>query len=279
MARTDIHRPSVINPAEYDFVAVKYIGGSKEGHMDTLGAAQFIAEHIRSTGGRYSTHEHGGTCHVCGAMAMYLAVWHHVPTNTYICTGEDCAEKMELHGANFQTVRAEVKRLKNHATGKARAEQALADRNLSDAWALYTTNVRDDFQYEERTIADMVSKLVQYGSLSLAQWNFMIRLFDQINNRAAKEAERAANAAKSNYVGTIGERITIEGTIFFTTDYETAYGTTYVTGIKDAAGNIFIQKGVAIGRKGEEITLKATIKDHSEREGVKQTIISRPKVM
>lgn len=279
MTRTDIHRPSVINPAEYDFVAVKYIGGSKQGHLDTLGAAQIIAEHIRSTGGRYSTHEHGGTCHVCGAMAMYLAVWHHAPTNTYICTGEDCAEKMELHGANFQAVRAEVKRLKNQATGKARAEQELAERNLSQAWMIYTATARDDFKYEEQTIADMVGKLVQYGSLSSAQWSFMERLFAQIDGRAAKEAQRAADAAKSNHVGTVGERIIIEGTIFFTTDYETDYGTTYVTGIKDAAGNIFIQKGVAIGRKGEDIQIKATIKEHSIREGVKQTIISRPKII
>ena len=210
---------------------------------------------------------------------MYLAVWHHAPTNTYICTGEDCAQKMDLHGADFQAVRAEVKRTKAFRTGKARAEQELAERNLSDAWALYTTNVRDDFKYEERTIADLVSKLVQYGSLSDKQWAFMGRLFEQIDGRAAKAAERAAELAQSQHVGTVGERITIEGTIFFTVDYETAYGTTYVTGIKDAAGNVFIQKGVAVGGKGEEITLKATIKEHGERDGVKQTIISRPKVM
>lgn len=277
MTRTDIHRPSVINPAEYEFVAVKYIGSSERGAEITLGSAQVIGEHIRATGGKYSTHNHGGTCMVCGAGAMYLAVWHHAPTNTYICTGEDCALKMDLHGADFQSARAEVKRTKTFRTGKARAEHELAERNLTQAWAIYSATARDDFEYEERTIADLVSKLVQYGSLSDKQWAFMDRLFAQIDGRAAKAAARAAEAAQSQHIGTVGERITIEGTITFSTSYDTAYGTTYVTGIKDEAGNVYIQKGVPLGQRGADISLKATVKEHGERDGVKQTIISRPK--
>lgn len=31
--------------------------------------------------------------------------------------------------------------------------------------------------------------------------------------------------------------------------------------------------------KGQRVTLKATVKEHGERDGVKQTIISRPKVL
>jgi len=277
MTRTDIHRPSAINPAEYEFVAVKYIGSSERGAEITLGSAQVIGEHIRATGGKYSTHNHGGTCMVCGAGAMYLAVWHHAPTNTYICTGEDCALKMELHGADFQSARAEVKRTKAFRTGKARAEHELAERNLTQAWAIYSATARDDFEYEERTIADLVSKLVQYGSLSDKQWAFVDRLFAQIDGRAAKAAARAAEAAQSQHVGTVGERITIEGTITFSTSYDTAYGTTYVTGIKDAAGNIYIQKGVSLGQRGDNVWIKATVKEHAVRDGVKQTIISRPK--
>jgi hypothetical protein len=283
MTRTDIHRPSAINPADYDFIAVKYIGSGAAG--DAMFAAEsrrIIAEHISRTGGKYSTHEHGGTCHVCGAMALYLAVYHHPKTNTYICVGEDCAEKMDLFGGDFQSIRKQVAKTKAFTTGKAKAQSVLEARGVDQrAWMIYSATARDDFQFEERTIADLVSKLVAYGSLSDKQWAFMDRLFEKIDARAgiesAREAERAADAARSQYVGKIGERIIIEGTIFFTTDYETAYGTTYVTGIKDAAGNVFIQKGVPLGRKGDELTIKATVKDHSERDGVKQTIISRPK--
>jgi hypothetical protein len=280
MTRTDIHRPSAINPADYDFVAVKYIGNGVIGESVTLGSAQIIGQHISRTGGRYSTHEHGGTCHVCGAMAMYLAVWHHRPTNTYICTGEDCADKMELYGADFQSARKQIAKDKAFSTGKAKAQSVLEDRGADQrAWMIYSATARDDFQFEERTIADLVGKLVAYGSLSDKQWAFMDRLFAQIDGRSAKAAERAVEASTSQWIGTIGERITIEGTISFTTSYDTAYGTTYVTGIKDAAGNVYIQKGVPLGRRDDEVTIKATVKDHSEREGVKQTIITRPKAI
>ena len=279
MARSDIHRPSVINPAEYEFVAVKYIGSSEKGEEISLGSAQIIGEHIRSTGGKYSSHEHGGTCHVCGAMAMYLAVWHHEPTNTYICTGEDCAQKMDLHGADFQRVRDQVRRDKAFTTGKARAQKELAERNLSAAWDIYSANVRDDYRYEEDTISDIVSKLVQYGSLSDKQWDFIARLFDKIAEREVVAQRRAAEAANSQWIGTVGERMVIEATITFVTSYETNFGVTVVTGLKDKAGNVIIQKGVGIGYKGEKVVLRATVKEHGEREGVKQTIICRPTVI
>ena len=283
MTRTDIHRPSAINPAEYDFVAVKYIGQSERGEEITLGSRQIIAQHIQRTGGRYSSHQHGGTCHVCGANALYLAVWYHEKTNTYICTGEECADKMDLLGADFQAARASVKREKLFRTGRAKAERVLTERNLLDAWNIYSATARDDFQFEERTITDIVAKLIQYGDLSEKQWDFLVKLLTQIDERGQKKAKRdglhAEDVKNSQHVGTIGERITIEGTVFFRAAFDGVYGTTYITGIRDAAGNVYIQKGTAIGDKDDDIRIKATVKEHGVRDGVKQTIISRPKVI
>lgn len=303
MTRTDIHRPSAINPDDYDFVAVKYIGSGPRGEeLYAAESRRIIAQHINRTGGKYSTHEHGGTCHVCGANALYLAVYHHADTNTYICVGEDCADKIDLLGGDFQAVRKQVARDKAYNTGKAKAERVLTERNLSAAWAIYQTNVRDDFQFEERTIADLVSKLVQYGDLTEKQWNFLVKLLTQIEERSQKQAKRdelhAHDAATSQHVGKIGERITIEGTVFFRASFDGVYGTTYVTGIRDYLGNVYIQKGAPLKRivtyknqwgddqtgeyycdKDDDVLIKATVKDHSVRDGVKQTIISRPKAI
>lgn len=283
MTRTDIHRPSVVNPAEYDFVAVKYIGNSERGEESTIGSRQIIAQHILRTGGRYSSHEHGGTCHVCGANALYLAVWYHEKTNTYICTGEECAEKFDLYGADFQTVRKQVKRDKEFRAGRAKAERVLTERNLRDAWAIYSATARDDFKFEEHTITDIVAKLIQYGDLSEKQWAFIVKLLTQIEERGQKQAKRdglhAEDVKNSQHVGTVGERITIEGTVFFRASFDGVYGTTYITGIRDAAGNVYIQKGAAIGDKDDDVRIKATVKEHGVRDGVKQTIISRPKAI
>jgi hypothetical protein len=53
-----------------------------------------------------------------------------------------------------------------------------------------------------------------------------------------------------------------------------------VTGIRDTNGNIIIHKGSKPNwEKGEVVIVKATVKAHNDRNGVKQTIITRPKVI
>lgn len=73
--RTDIHRPSAIKPEEYEFVAFNYIGSSDLGALFALKQQKEIFwAHMKQTGGKFSGHEHGGTCFVCGAFACYLII-------------------------------------------------------------------------------------------------------------------------------------------------------------------------------------------------------------
>ena len=50
----------------------------------------------------------------------------------------------------------------------------------------------------------------------------------------------------------------------------------YVHICRDQDGNTVIYKGKEIAKKGQTVTLKATVKDHGERDGEKQTVIARP---
>ena len=282
MTRTDIHRPSAIQPEDYNFIAVLYYGPSEAGEQSTLTARQIVREHIASTGGRYSGHDHGGSCHICGASAHYLAVFHHPKTNTYIKCGEDCADKLDFSTNEFNVFRKKVRAAIGFATGKAKAQAILAERGLEAAWPIYLATDHSDFGFEERTIADLVGKLVAYGNLSDKQWAFAERLLTGLPavhaKRAAILAERAADAAQSQWIGTVGERIEFIATVVFVTSYDSSFGPVTVTGLKDDAGNVIIQKGKGIAEKGERVAIKATVKDQIVREGVKQTIITRPKV-
>jgi hypothetical protein len=110
-----------------------------------------------------------------------------------------------------------------------------------------------------------------------------------VRRSIAKQAERAAEFkardAASQHIGAVGERRIFDLAVSFVTSFESQFGIVLVYGFRDADGNVVIYKGSSCinnqqgepAEKGDQIILKATIKEHGERDGVKQTIISRPK--
>lgn len=102
--------------------------------------------------------------------------------------------------------------------------------------------------------------------------------------RAAVFAEliaqtRAHDAVKSQHVGNVGEKISFAGVIEFVKGFDGMYGTTWIHVIKDLVGNVIVYKGTKrLAGKGDQINVTAKIKSHGERDGVKQTVIERPKL-
>lgn len=105
--------------------------------------------------------------------------------------------------------------------------------------------------------------------------------------REAEEARIKAEKAISQYVGQIGEKVEIKGSYVRSGAWEQkaygGYGTTtmYVHTFKDADGNVFVwktQSGVRLNY-GEPVTIKGTVKNHSEYKDEKQTELTRCKVV
>lgn len=107
--------------------------------------------------------------------------------------------------------------------------------------------------------------------------------------KAREEAERARKAI-SQYVGEVGKRIELQVTFEYAAEYETRFGWTTVYGFKDANGNKLVWKtssvpmvldkdgnDVTIG-SGDKVTIKGTVKEHSEYREEKQTILTRCKL-
>lgn len=273
MARTDAHRPSAIVPAEYEYVTHRYFGPDA---MDVNPhGARLVREHMDRTGGKYSGHEHGGSCHICGAHALYTAVFYHGKTNSYIITGLDCADKMDMDCGDGEAFRKSVRSAIEALAGKRKAAAVLDAAGLSKAWEVYTGPYSDRF--EETTITDIVGKLVKYGSVSDKQMAFVGSLLAKINSRAAIAAARAAENAASTHVGAVGERREFTATVKAIPSFESQFGTMYINIMADAAGNVIVYKGnKPLAEKGQQIKFVATVKDHGTREGVKQTIVARP---
>lgn len=195
--RTDIHSPKNISPKDYVLVGLQYVGPSHVGHELQLDYVNPLENHMKRTGGTFSDHNHGGTCHVCGAHAHYLAVYYHKDTNTYIRTGFDCASKMDMQDQKaFKRFTKKVHDARDFVAGKQKALKTLEDAGLGDCWTIWQEPTPDFF--EEATITDIVSKLIRYGSISSKQEAFLAKLLKQINERGEKikkEREEWENAA------------------------------------------------------------------------------------
>lgn len=96
-------------------------------------------------------------------------------------------------------------------------------------------------------------------------------------------------------MGVIGERITVDVTLVSDYSYESHYGyqtqTNYIYTMRDSDGNVFVWKTTALLvnlvvddtdnseciYKGDTMQITGTVKEHSEYNGVKQTVLTRCK--
>ena len=126
----------------------------------------------------------------------------------------------------------------------------------------------------------MAAQITEWGSLSEKQEAACRRILDEDAKRKAERiaAKRAADAT-SVHVGTVGERREFTLSVVAVVEMITNFGASFINITKDEAGNVVIYKGSNAWTKGETVHVKATIKAHSERDGVKQTNISRPAVI
>ena len=143
-------------------------------------------------------------------------------------------------------------------------------------------NDRGDFKgYNEGFIGSMAEAFYTYGKLSPKQNEAILKGIDA---RAARKAEwadkKAVVDATRAFVGTAGEKITLTLKVVHVVMLDGSFGTIYINICEDADNNTIIYKGNAKGfpEKGETATITATVKEHGVRNGVKQTVIQRPKL-
>lgn len=135
--------------------------------------------------------------------------------------------------------------------------------------------------YKEGFMGSMASALDNFGKLTPKQSEAVLK---GIEARAARKAEwddkKAAIDATRAFVGTVGEKITITLKVVHIVELDGSFGTVYINICEDADNNTIIYKGNAKGfpNKDETATITATVKEHGVRNGVKQTVIQRPKL-
>lgn len=129
----------------------------------------------------------------------------------------------------------------------------------------------------------MRDSVAEWGGLTEGQTNAVLAMIERGEARVAERAKareeaRQADADKSGWIGTVGERRVFNLTIRMVFEMEGQYGYSYLHVMHDADGNVVVYKGTnRLGDKGDTVGVKATVKEHDVRDGVRQTKISRPK--
>ena len=277
MPRNDPHRPGAINPTEYAFVAIQYSKDMDEWPPLATFQQELFASHRKATGGTFSSHKHGGSCHVCGAHAHYTCIFHHEPTNEYIVTGFECADTLDGGATNGLTdlrdrYRKAVGDVRKRRAGKEKAKVLLEDQGLSRAWEL---SLEDEPPHplvwrEHDVLKDIVRKLTIYGSLSDPQFDFLQTLVKKIDNVDEFLAKEKIRREVSQFIGTVGEYHVFRGEVISTSDFETRFGWGGLTVLKDADGNVAKVwrrlkaggGGTKLAERGDRVSFEGKVKAH-----------------
>jgi len=204
------------------------------------------------------------------------------------------AEKLEQLNATQAKRRekAAAKREADAAAAKRAAEAALAERLEDDA---LLRQIRDHAD-QDGILADFWTQVSERNrELTDRQREFARTLIERVRENAIKakakaEAEAAIERlnAEGGHVGSIGDRIEIDGVvedvIAFRSHFTYSYGDSgerRIIKIRQGADLLvwFTSPcGIYKDHIGQPITGKGTVKNHDERDGVPQTVLTRCKL-
>lgn len=165
--------------------------------------------------------------------------------------------------------------------------QQPTDEEMEKAEAIKKTVCELDRDTAFRNLLDNVKTLLECGYCKESHFGYIAyapvayeRYIEKVEKERKIASERESDAANSQYVGEIGGRVEIEvSEMKLLTSWENYYGTTYLYKIRDKTGNVFVWFSSRFIRDAENAkTMKGTVKDHSEKDGVKQTVLTRCKV-
>lgn len=134
-----------------------------------------------------------------------------------------------------------------------------------------------------KTIKVNASDLYEIDMAGVYLWQWMkvsegLAIIQQAND------DLRASESSSSYVGNIGDKIEVKAKLTKCHSYDSTFNhhtvTTFINIFTDEAGNVYVWKSTAYFDAGldDQVILKGTVKDHSEYNGIKQTILTRCKV-
>ena len=185
--------------------------------------------------------------------------------------------------SNKSVIAEEINRVRFTDAEREEARKLAQAISAIDPDEAFTANLNN----VQSLIASEYCKANHFGRIAYAPIAYE-KYREEMERRAEREARRNAERAASNYVGEVGKRIDLDiAEMKLLTSWETQWGCTWLYRFIDTNGNILVWfaskplERVNANGAYEDVTevhhIRATVKEHSERDGVKQTIITRCK--
>lgn len=135
--------------------------------------------------------------------------------------------------------------------------------------------------YTANFVGSFAKQLDDRGILSAKQLEIVRRMMKEAEDRKASYKAKDAELNLTRvYLGEVGKPITVTGTLKAIVEFGTDFGITKLHIFHDAAGNVIVVKGNGAFfecGKGSTVTFVATVKQHKEYQGTKQTVVNRPR--
>jgi hypothetical protein len=256
-----------------------------------LGKAPFTCTHVTENVFALpdGTTKAGGCCDYCGTGIRWeFWIKGSVAGARQFKVGCDCVAKTGWGIEGFEKVRAAHTRARRQAGAQsrraARQAQVAAERAQRQADRLEATQAWRDANsalVARLTAYEGTNSFVRDMALNLANWgNLTDRQLEAVESCFAVIDRVEAARANSQHIGAVGDKVTLTITVERIIVLESQFGTNYITIARDEQGNAITYKGLTnIGDKGDTNTVKASVKEHTVYNGIKQTVIQRPKLL
>ena len=140
-------------------------------------------------------------------------------------------------------------------------------------WAL------EHFAGDNGSYAHNVRSLLATDVITARYVGYVVSIIAAHARATEDEAARKVTIKSNEYVGSVGDKLLVEVTVLKRNSFETDYGTTFLFVLADAAGNSLVWfASNNVLDVGETVTLKGTVKAQNDRDGRKQTVLTRCKV-
>lgn len=230
---------------------------------------------------------HCGTCNYCGTAIMHNFIIESADRRRFV-VGSDCVAKTGDAGLikevrRVRLVKAQEKRAAKRTMARAERE-ALWAIERADRAAIF---IADNSELIERAKAfennEFITSVITRG---IAGGYVSDKAMTAVQNAIGNMEENARLRAASRHVGEVGKRYTFKVSVHRINSYERpAFGrwgneTVWIVTLRDEKGNAIVVKSPAFcPEKGETLTIKATVKEHSVYNTEEQTVVQRVKIM